>query len=45
VTVEDKRGIKEWMKGNSTYTKHRQARKFETNRVIVNGIHDTWLLD
>ena len=46
VTVEEKRAIKEWMKGNSTYTKHRPARrKFETNRVIVNGIDDTWQLD
>ena len=46
MTVEEKRAIKEWMKGNSTYTKHRPARrKFETNRVIVNGIDDTWQLD
>jgi hypothetical protein len=34
------------MKGNSTYTKHRYARRrFPTNKVIVNGIDDTWQMD
>ncbi len=43
---EDKRRVREWMKGNSTYTKHHYARRrFPTNEVIVNGIHDTWQMD
>jgi hypothetical protein len=34
------------MKGNSTYTKHRYARRrFPTNKVIVNGLDDTWQMD
>jgi hypothetical protein len=46
VVQEDKRRVKEWMKGNSTYTKHRYARRrFPTNKVIVNGIDDTWQMD
>jgi len=42
----EKTKVFEWMKGNSTYTKHRPARRhFKTNRVIVPGIDDTWQLD
>ncbi len=34
------------MKGNSTYTKHRYVRRrFPTNKVIVNGLDDTWKMD
>ncbi len=34
------------MKGNSTLTKHRHARRrFPTNKVIVNGKDDTWQMD
>jgi hypothetical protein len=40
--VQDKRRVRECMKGNSTYTKHRYAsRRFPTNIVIVNGLDDT----
>ncbi len=40
------RRVREWMKGNSTYTKHRYARRrFPTNKVFVNGIDDTWQMD
>ena len=46
VVQEDKRRVREWMKGNSTYTKHRYARRrFPTNKVIVNGLDDTWQMD
>lgn len=43
---EDKHRVKEWMKGNSSYTKHRPARRrFPTNKVIVKGVDDTWQMD
>ena len=46
VVQEDKRRARDWMKGNSTYTKHRYARRrFPTNKVIVNGIDDTLQMD
>jgi hypothetical protein len=46
VSQEDKRREREWMKGYSTYTKHRYARRrFPTKKVIVNGIDDTWQMD
>jgi hypothetical protein len=46
VVQEDKRRLREWMKGSSTYTKHRYARRrFPKNKVIVNGIDDTWQMD
>jgi hypothetical protein len=42
VVHEDKRRVREWMKGNSTYTKHQYARRqYPTNKVNVNGIDDT----
>jgi hypothetical protein len=41
VVQEDKRRVKEWMKGYSTYTKHRYARR----RFPINGIDDIWQMD
>jgi hypothetical protein len=39
VVQEKKRRLREWMKGNSTYTNHRYARRrFPTYKVINNGI-------
>jgi hypothetical protein len=46
VVQEDKRRVRELMKGNSTYTKHRYARRrFLKNKVIVNGTDDTTQMD
>jgi hypothetical protein len=46
VVQEDKRRVRKWMKGNSTFRKHRYARKrFPTNKVILNGTDDTWQMD
>ena len=43
---EDKRRVSELIKRNSTYTKHRYARRrFPINKVIVTGIDDTSQMD
>ncbi len=40
------REIREWLKGQETYTLHRRVRrKFPRNRVIVAGIDDQWDTD
>ena len=38
--------IREWLKGQETYTLHRRVRrKFPRNKVIVDGIDDQWDVD
>ena len=38
--------IREWLKGQETYTLHRQVkRKFPRNKVVVNGIDEQWDAD
>lgn len=40
------RQIKEWLRGQETYTLHHQVqRKFPRNRVIVDGIDEQWDVD
>ena len=45
IRAREKSQVYEWMKGNSTYTKHRPARRHFKSYCKSYGIDDTWQLD